>query len=172
VPVAAEFDDYASEVGGGCAPCDVRAEVDVSDDTLGKKIREAQTSKIPYTLSSGATSATPAPSRCGPTGASSARTSRSTPSSTEIAAEIATASAARGGARVSRTRAAGVPEDGRSRRRGPRDARATSPASAVEDLQRLWAPWRFGYVARRRPRRGAARSACCPPAGPSATASR
>jgi ATP adenylyltransferase len=28
-----------------------------------------------------------------------------------------------------------------------RDARHDQPGMAVEDLQRLWAPWRFGYVA-------------------------
>ena len=27
-----------------------------------------------------------------------------------------------------------------------RDARADQPGVAVDDLQRLWAPWRFGYV--------------------------
>jgi threonyl-tRNA synthetase len=50
VPVAAEFDEYAHEVGRRLREADVRAEVDVSDAGLGKKIREAQTSKIPYTL--------------------------------------------------------------------------------------------------------------------------
>ena len=28
-----------------------------------------------------------------------------------------------------------------------RDARADQPGVGVDDLQRLWAPWRFGYVA-------------------------
>ncbi|MBW3659557.1 MAG: HIT domain-containing protein, partial [Actinobacteria bacterium] len=28
-----------------------------------------------------------------------------------------------------------------------RDGRADQPGVAVEDLQRLWAPWRFGYIA-------------------------
>jgi threonyl-tRNA synthetase len=50
VPVAAEFDGYAEEVATQLRIHDVRVEVDASDAGLGKKIREAQTSKIPYTL--------------------------------------------------------------------------------------------------------------------------
>jgi catechol 2,3-dioxygenase-like lactoylglutathione lyase family enzyme len=50
VPVAAEFDGYADEVAAAAAGAGVRVEVDASDAGLGKKIREAQTSKIPYTL--------------------------------------------------------------------------------------------------------------------------
>jgi threonyl-tRNA synthetase len=50
VPVAAEFDGYADEVASQLRARGVRVEVDTSDAGLGKKIREAQTSKIPYTL--------------------------------------------------------------------------------------------------------------------------
>jgi threonyl-tRNA synthetase len=50
VPVAAEFDDYAEQVAAALRAADVRVEVDLSDAGLGKKIREAQTSKVPYTL--------------------------------------------------------------------------------------------------------------------------
>jgi ATP adenylyltransferase len=35
-----------------------------------------------------------------------------------------------------------------------RDARHDQPGVGVEDLQRLWAPWRFGYVAGAEPLRG------------------
>jgi threonyl-tRNA synthetase len=50
VPVAAEFDGYAEEVASQLRARGVRVEVDTSDAGLGKKIREAQTSKVPYTL--------------------------------------------------------------------------------------------------------------------------
>ncbi len=50
VPVAADFLDYAEEVGATLRAQGVRVHVDASDDTLGAKIRDAQTSKIPYTL--------------------------------------------------------------------------------------------------------------------------
>jgi threonyl-tRNA synthetase len=50
VPVAADFDDYAAEVAAALRVEGVRVEVDTSDGTLGNRIREAQTSKIPYTL--------------------------------------------------------------------------------------------------------------------------
>ncbi len=50
VPVAAEFDDYATEVAGALRAEGLRVEVDVSDDTLGNKIRKSTTSKTPYTL--------------------------------------------------------------------------------------------------------------------------
>jgi threonyl-tRNA synthetase len=50
VPVASEFDGYAEEVATVLRGHGVRVEVDASEAGLGKKIREAQTSKIPYTL--------------------------------------------------------------------------------------------------------------------------
>ncbi|TVR34862.1 MAG: threonine--tRNA ligase, partial [Nitriliruptor sp.] len=50
VPVAAEFDGYATSVADALRAREVRVEVDVSDDTLGAKVRDAQTSKVPYTL--------------------------------------------------------------------------------------------------------------------------
>ncbi|MDX1658129.1 MAG: threonine--tRNA ligase [Nitriliruptorales bacterium] len=48
--VANEFADYAAEVADALRSRGVRVEVDDSDDTLGNKIRKAQTSKIPYSL--------------------------------------------------------------------------------------------------------------------------
>jgi threonyl-tRNA synthetase len=50
VPVAGEFVGYADDVATELRARGVRVEVDASDAGLGKKIREAQTSKIPYTL--------------------------------------------------------------------------------------------------------------------------
>ena len=50
VPVAPDFDGYASQVADRLRQVDARVEVDVSDDTLGAKIRRAQTSKVPYAL--------------------------------------------------------------------------------------------------------------------------
>jgi threonyl-tRNA synthetase len=50
VPVAGEFVGYADEVAGELRAKGVRVDVDASDAALGKKIREAQTSKVPYTL--------------------------------------------------------------------------------------------------------------------------
>jgi threonyl-tRNA synthetase len=50
VPVAPDFDGYANEVADRLRAADVRVDVDVSDDTLGAKIRRAQTSKVPYAL--------------------------------------------------------------------------------------------------------------------------
>ncbi|MFA9445482.1 threonine--tRNA ligase [Egicoccus sp. AB-alg6-2] len=50
LPVAAEFDGYADEVAAALRAEGLRVEVDHSDDTLGAKIRRAQTSKVPYAL--------------------------------------------------------------------------------------------------------------------------
>jgi threonyl-tRNA synthetase len=50
VPVAADFDGYAEEVAAALREQDVRVHVDASDGTLGSRIRDAQTSKVPYTL--------------------------------------------------------------------------------------------------------------------------
>jgi threonyl-tRNA synthetase len=50
VPVAGEFDDYAGAVADALRARGVRVQVDASDGTLGAKIRDAQTSKVPYAL--------------------------------------------------------------------------------------------------------------------------
>ncbi len=50
VPVAEDFDGYAGQVATTLRERGVRVEVDVSDDTLGAKIRRVQTSKVPYAL--------------------------------------------------------------------------------------------------------------------------
>jgi threonyl-tRNA synthetase len=50
VPVASEFVAYGTEVAGALEANGIRVHIDDSDDTLGNKIRKAQTSKIPHTL--------------------------------------------------------------------------------------------------------------------------
>jgi threonyl-tRNA synthetase len=50
IPVAEDFHDYADEVLGRLRAEGIRAEVDRGDDTVGYKIREAETKKVPYML--------------------------------------------------------------------------------------------------------------------------
>lgn len=50
VPVSEKFDVYARSVQSALATADIRAEIDASDDGLGKKIRNAEQSHIPYML--------------------------------------------------------------------------------------------------------------------------
>ena len=50
VPVAAAFDDYAKKVAGDLAAAGLRARVDLSDDRMNAKIRNAQNAKVPYIL--------------------------------------------------------------------------------------------------------------------------
>ena len=57
VPVADDFADYAEQVAETLRARQVRVHVDATDATLGNRIREAQTSKIPYTLVVGGTEA-------------------------------------------------------------------------------------------------------------------
>ena len=66
IPVAQDFDDYAHEVAAALRAEGVRVEVDASGDTLGNKIRKAQTSKVPYGLIVGGDEAEAAPCRSGP----------------------------------------------------------------------------------------------------------
>jgi threonyl-tRNA synthetase len=54
VPVATDFTGYAQEVAAACREAGLRAEVDETDDTLGARIRSAQTQKVPVTLIVGA----------------------------------------------------------------------------------------------------------------------
>ena len=53
VPVAEAFDDYCKELAALLKAKGVRAEVDLSDDRFGKKIRNATKDKIPFTLIAG-----------------------------------------------------------------------------------------------------------------------
>ncbi|HWB34225.1 MAG TPA: threonine--tRNA ligase [Candidatus Paceibacterota bacterium] len=50
IPIAAAHIDYAREVLAQLAAAGIRAEIDDSNETLGKKVREAKTWRVPYTL--------------------------------------------------------------------------------------------------------------------------
>lgn len=50
IPVKPEFEDYASKVEAQLKAWDVRVEMDLRDEKLGKKIRDAQLQKVPYML--------------------------------------------------------------------------------------------------------------------------
>jgi len=50
LPVSEKFNDYAKKVLEELKGVDVRAEIDESNETLGKKIRGAELQKIPYVL--------------------------------------------------------------------------------------------------------------------------
>jgi threonyl-tRNA synthetase len=53
VPVAAEFNDYLTDVAAKLRAAGVRVEVDDSDDRMQKKIRTASKSKVPWILIAG-----------------------------------------------------------------------------------------------------------------------
>lgn len=50
LPVSEKFKDYADEVAGQLRGAGLRAEVDVSDEKLGYKIRKAELDRVPYGL--------------------------------------------------------------------------------------------------------------------------
>jgi threonyl-tRNA synthetase len=50
LPIGDDFNDYAREVANTLRLEDFRAEVDDSNETVGYKIREAETDKVPYML--------------------------------------------------------------------------------------------------------------------------
>lgn len=50
IPIAEPHKDFAHSVVEDLKKAGIRAEIDDSNETLGKKIREAKTQKIPYTL--------------------------------------------------------------------------------------------------------------------------
>ncbi len=54
LPVSAEFVDYAKEVTAKLKEQDYRAEIDMRDEKLGKKIRDAQIQKTPFMVVIGA----------------------------------------------------------------------------------------------------------------------
>ena len=53
VPVAEAFDDYCKGIAAQLKAQGIRAEVDLSDDRFGKKIRNASKDKVPFTLIAG-----------------------------------------------------------------------------------------------------------------------
>ena len=53
VPVAEAFDDYLRDVVARLTARGIRAEIDLSDDRFGKKIRNASTQKVPFVLIAG-----------------------------------------------------------------------------------------------------------------------
>jgi threonyl-tRNA synthetase len=50
IPVSDDFNDYAQEVAQQLRAADMRVEIDTTDETVGYKIRQAETQKIPYML--------------------------------------------------------------------------------------------------------------------------
>ena len=50
LPVAAAHNDYATQVVAAIRAAGFRVDVDVADEQLGKRIRNAKTSKVPYVL--------------------------------------------------------------------------------------------------------------------------
>ncbi|WP_103020806.1 threonine--tRNA ligase [Salinibacter altiplanensis] len=50
IPVGDDFVDYAKTVATQLRTDDIRVEIDTSDETVGYKIREAETQKVPYML--------------------------------------------------------------------------------------------------------------------------
>jgi len=53
IPVAEAFDGYLQDLAAELKKRGIRAEVDLSDDRFGKKIRNASKDKIPFTLIAG-----------------------------------------------------------------------------------------------------------------------
>ncbi len=58
IPVAAEYEEYLAGVAAQLEEAGIRVEVDTSDDRFGKKIRNAQTQKVPFMLIAGEQDAT------------------------------------------------------------------------------------------------------------------
>ena len=54
IPVSEKFNDYARGVHEGLLDAELRAEVNLKDDRVGYKIREASLQKIPYVIVVGA----------------------------------------------------------------------------------------------------------------------
>jgi threonyl-tRNA synthetase len=50
IPIAERHKDYATQVAGALAQAGLRVETDAGDETLGNRIRKAQSAKVPYML--------------------------------------------------------------------------------------------------------------------------
>lgn len=57
IPVAEEYEGYLADIAAKLRTQGIRVEVDYSDDRFGKKIRNAQTQKVPFMLIAGETDA-------------------------------------------------------------------------------------------------------------------
>jgi threonyl-tRNA synthetase len=57
IPVSADQNEYLAGIAGQLKAAGIRVEVDTSDDRFGKKIRNAQTQKVPFMLIAGDTDA-------------------------------------------------------------------------------------------------------------------
>lgn len=53
IPVSSEYDSYLRDIADKLTAAGVRVEIDDSDDRFGKKIRNAQTQKVPFMLIAG-----------------------------------------------------------------------------------------------------------------------
>jgi threonyl-tRNA synthetase len=53
IPVAEAFTPYLSKIVEGMRKLGIRAEIDASDDRMQKKIRNAQSEKIPFMIIAG-----------------------------------------------------------------------------------------------------------------------
>ncbi len=53
IPVAAEYEQYLAGIAAQLTEAGMRVELDASDDRFGKKIRNAQTQKVPFMLIAG-----------------------------------------------------------------------------------------------------------------------
>jgi threonyl-tRNA synthetase len=53
LPIAERHADYAQEVVDKLRAADIRAELDAASETLNKRIRQAQTQKVPYMFIAG-----------------------------------------------------------------------------------------------------------------------
>ena len=54
IPVNSEFDDYAKEIESKMLAYGMRVEADLRNETMGKRIREAQLQKVNYVIVVGA----------------------------------------------------------------------------------------------------------------------
>ena len=50
LPISDRFNPYAEEVAGRLKAADIRCSVDLRNEKIGKKIREAELQRIPYLL--------------------------------------------------------------------------------------------------------------------------
>ena len=54
MPITPEFDDYAKQIKAKMDAADLRVELDLRNEKIGYRVREAQLSKVPYMIVVGA----------------------------------------------------------------------------------------------------------------------